>query len=373
MQTQPLTAIDGPEVRFSNNLQHRVLTYGFIWAIASGVLALLCYGFFFLTTPGFGVYASGFALWSPAAALLLASVLFRMEHRRGHHGDFVGVIAAFLVSLSWLMIAWYVYEIWQIDYVAEKFLIVGFFSLTLAFFARTRLMVLSLPQLVLAYIFFVFNDPNLSLLDQVLSVLMFPALAVVMIFTLKSLLRLAQDKNEQNVSFAEKIKVINHTDEMTGIANRKGFDEVLENAMSLSNRFHTPLSLVVVNVDHFKAYNDELGYQAGNACLKKLAEFLPLQAKRSVDYVARTGGDEFSMILPGCDLHQAEMLVEKVQAALKEQGIANPGTGKKLSLSYGIAVHNKDTSESLYRKAEQALKQAKANGHNHFEVFNQTI
>ena len=373
MHTQLLTAVDGPEVRFSSDLMHRVLTYGFIWAVASGVLALLCYGFFFLTTPGVGVYAPAFALWSPAAALLVAAILFRMEHTRGHHGEFAGVVGAFLASLSWLMIAWYVYEIWQIYYVAEKFLIVGFFSLTLAFFARSRLMIISLPQLVLAYIFFVFNDPHLSLLDQMLSVLMFPALVVVMIFTLKSLFRLAQDKNQQNVSFAEKIRIINHTDEMTGIANRKGFDEVLDNAMNLSNRFHTPLSLVVVNVDHFKDYNDALDYQAGNACLKKLAQFLPSQAKRSVDFVARTGGDEFSMILPGCDQHQAEMLVDKVQKALKQKAIANPGLGKKLTFSYGVAVHNKDTPESLYRKASQALKQAKVSGSNQCAVFNQTI
>ena len=372
---QMLSSIEGPEVRFASNLKHRVLTLGFIWAVASGILALLSYGFFFLTTPGVSVYAPGFALLSPAAALLVAGILFRLEHQRGHHGDFIGTIGAFCISLCWLMIGWYVFEIWQIHHAAEKFLTVGFFSVTLAFFARSRLLVVSLPPLAIGYVYIVFNNPELSFLDQVLSILMFPALVAVLIFTLRSLLRLAQDKNQQNMSYAEKIKVINHTDELTGIANRKGFDEVLNNAMNLSNRFHTPLSIVVVNIDFFRKYNEAMGYPAGNKCLQKLAQLLPDQAKRAVDLVARTGDEEFTMVLPGCDLHQAEMLIDKEQKALVKEAIVNPGLKSKglLTLSYGVAVHGGDTPESLYRKAGQALLLAKKNGRNRYEVFSPIV
>lgn len=160
---------------------------------------------------------------------------------------------------------------------------------------------------------------------------------------------------------------------MTDIANRKGFDEVLKNAMHLSNRFHTPLSLVVVNLDAFQAYNRTHGEQAGDDCLKQMATFLLGQAKRSVDFVARTEGDEFSIILPGCDQHQAEMLINKVQMALQADHGQALGLASPLSLSYGLAVHHDDTPESLYRKAVQALAQAKDKGRNRYEVFNQII
>lgn len=372
MYSQQLTAIDGPESRFSHNVEHKIAPWGASWAVGSAALLVSCFAYLFLSAADLATRPPGFVLWAPLLTLVLAAGLFRIEYRKDYDAPLTGCLAAFFCGLCWLLTAWYTVEIWQHKALAEKVLVIGFFSLIIGFSSRPWLLIASGFPVAITYYYFAFQDAA-SPLDQMVSVLLLPLVSGALIVILNSLLKLALDKNQQNMTFAEKLRVINHTDDMTQIANKAGFDDVLNNALNLSDRFHTPLSLLTVNIDQFRQYNDALGYQAGNSCLRQLAQFLPKQAKRAVDFVARTGGDEFSIILPGCDEKQAIMLVDKIRAALENEGIFNPGTESRLTLSYGVAIHMSDTPESLYRKAKNAASHAKRRGGNALEVFNQTV
>lgn len=351
----------------------RYIFPGILWASAVSLLALIAYLTFFFQNDSNTLSIPGVVIWAPISSLALAFVLFRSDAQSNFSNTLYGSLAAFFCALSWASMALYLLDIWQLNKSSLQLVSIGILSLGLAFFPRKTVLLAATLPLACLYFFLCFKLSEPNFIEHLLNLVLLPSCFVVLLYSLRFLTMTAYANSSQNKDYAEKIRRINQTDDMTQVANRKGFDETLTNALNLSNRFHTPLSLLTVNIDHFQQYNDALGYQAGNTCLKQLADFLQNQAKRSVDTVTRTGGDEFSIILPGCDQHQAQMLAEKIQRGLSEQGIYNPGKEAKLTLSFGIACHQGDTPESLYRKATQALGQAKLKGENSTEVFCQLV
>jgi diguanylate cyclase (GGDEF)-like protein/PAS domain S-box-containing protein len=116
------------------------------------------------------------------------------------------------------------------------------------------------------------------------------------------------------------------SDGLTGLANRRHFDERLRDEWARAKRDGTPLSLLMIDVDHFKRFNDQYGHQAGDACLRSLAEILANEARRPTDLAARYGGEEFALLLPGTDAEGCARVGEQVRDALRELAIphANP-------------------------------------------------
>ncbi|TSE29006.1 Response regulator PleD [Tepidimonas thermarum] len=129
-------------------------------------------------------------------------------------------------------------------------------------------------------------------------------------------------------------------DGLTGVANRRQFDERLATEWARAQRLGSALSLILVDVDHFKAYNDHYGHQAGDEALRRVAAALREQARRGTDLVARYGGEEFACLLPDTDLADARHLAEHMLEAVRLLAIPHRtgGASGVLSASFGVAT-----------------------------------
>lgn len=158
-------------------------------------------------------------------------------------------------------------------------------------------------------------------------------------------------------------------DGLTGVANRRRFDEALLSEWRQCRRAGTPLALLMIDIDHFKRYNDHYGHPTGDACLQQVAAVLKAAMQRACDLVARYGGEEFVCLLPGCDQAPALAKAQALQAALAAQGIAHEAspTAAWVTLSIGVAVAQPQAGGSpaaLVAAADAALYSAKHRGRN---------
>jgi diguanylate cyclase (GGDEF)-like protein len=156
------------------------------------------------------------------------------------------------------------------------------------------------------------------------------------------------------------------TDALTGLANRRVFDEALERDMARCGRAGTPLSLILLDVDRFKHYNDFHGHQAGDRCLVMVANAIKTSLLRPADLAARYGGEEFAVILPDTGLAGAEAVAERIRTSIAAASTYD--LGSEVTASLGVAEYDltkaPTTPESLVRRADGALYSAKAAGRN---------
>ncbi len=157
------------------------------------------------------------------------------------------------------------------------------------------------------------------------------------------------------------------TDGLTGIANRRQFDQTLLTEWQRSARSQQPLSLVMVDIDFFKRYNDLYGHLAGDECLRRVAQILASCVKRSGELVARYGGEEFALLLPGVDEHEAALVAQRCNDEMEKARIQHGDSPVSpwLSLSIGVATAtaNQDLlPEALVAHADSALYRAKDSG-----------
>ncbi|HET7716386.1 MAG TPA: diguanylate cyclase [Bauldia sp.] len=156
-------------------------------------------------------------------------------------------------------------------------------------------------------------------------------------------------------------------DGLTRLTNRRAFDEALENEYRRSVRNGTPLSLLLIDVDHFKAFNDTYGHPAGDDCLKAVAGVLTRTLNRPGDFAARYGGEEFAVILPDTDRGGAVAIAEAIRRSLRDLAIAHQRSPTGLlTLSVGVSTFGGGNSagsvETLVAEADEALYAAKAAG-----------
>ena len=157
-------------------------------------------------------------------------------------------------------------------------------------------------------------------------------------------------------------------DGLTGLSNRRVFDETLERECSEVMQGKPPVSLLMLDIDHFKAFNDFLGHQAGDDCLKLVASAIGGRQLRGDDLAARYGGEEFAIILPGASLPGARLLAGQLKRAVEELAIAHPASPYGVvTLSIGMActsqLESADAAE-LIACADTALYRAKRAGRN---------
>jgi two-component system cell cycle response regulator len=158
------------------------------------------------------------------------------------------------------------------------------------------------------------------------------------------------------------------TDGLTGLWNRRHFELQATQELARSRRFGEPLGMLMIDVDHFKSINDELGHQAGDAVLIEVASRLTGMV-REVDLMARYGGEEFGALLPKTDLQGAGALADRIRAAIANERFAVDGRALEITVSIGAAVHpdHGDTLVTLLAAADVALYRAKALGRNRVE------
>ncbi len=170
------------------------------------------------------------------------------------------------------------------------------------------------------------------------------------------------------------LEKLSRQDGLTGIANRRYFDSYLVTEVRRGARDQQPLSLILSDVDHFKAFNDCYGHQAGDDCLRRVAAALSSAGRRPADLAARYGGEEFAMVLPGTVLEGAVDVAQAVSRVIDGLAIphARSAVDRKVTLSQGIVslTPEKETSsEDLIQRADQALYLAKQQGRNRYIVF----
>lgn len=154
------------------------------------------------------------------------------------------------------------------------------------------------------------------------------------------------------------------TDSLTGLANRRSFDQELSRRVSHQHRQGPPLSLLLVDVDHFKRFNDEHGHQAGDAVLSQVADVLT-ESTRQMDFLARYGGEEFGVVLPGTTLDEAKVVAERIRGAVERQAFQYRGRELRVTVSAGLAEADRTEEEAaLLGRADGALYAAKNAGRN---------
>jgi len=158
-------------------------------------------------------------------------------------------------------------------------------------------------------------------------------------------------------------------DGLTGLYNRRAFDEYMERIWRQSRREHTPLTVMLVDIDHFKAYNDMYGHQAGDDALKQVASVISSGVQRPLDIAARYGGEEFVLVLYGPATDYVTSLPELLREDVLQLGITHEGATatKFLTVSIGVAVVSPDAGRSqagAIQMADEALYQAKEDGRN---------
>jgi diguanylate cyclase (GGDEF)-like protein len=159
---------------------------------------------------------------------------------------------------------------------------------------------------------------------------------------------LARERAELMATLAE----VARTDDLTGLPNRRAWDEALERELARAERESSPLCIGLADLDRFKNYNDDFGHQAGDRLLKQIAASWATEL-RTTDVLARYGGEEFALALAGCDIEDGRILVERLRAATPENQTCSVGL---------VTWDGKESAEKLFGRADKALYAAKESG-----------
>ncbi|WP_317930086.1 sensor domain-containing diguanylate cyclase [Halioxenophilus sp. WMMB6] len=170
----------------------------------------------------------------------------------------------------------------------------------------------------------------------------------------------------------KQLESLSFHDALTGVANRRLYDQSMEAEWARAQRNQLPVSLIIIDVDHFKQYNDVYGHVAGDQCLIKVAETLKGITRRSSDLLARYGGEEFVLMLPDSDRKSALVLAEKCRHAIEALQIPHAGSASAGVVTISAGVSSQVPSEllsptKLFDTADKMLYLAKSNGRNRIE------
>lgn len=180
----------------------------------------------------------------------------------------------------------------------------------------------------------------------------------------------ALEESRQKLAEANRtLQKLSSLDGLTGIANRRSFDEILKKEWNRAVRAEKSIGLIMLDIDFFKLYNDHYGHQGGDDCLKKVAKGLESAIHRETDFLARYGGEEFSAVLPDTDLNGAVKVAEEMRLAIQNLKLehAKSKVADFVSISIGVSAIvplQGMEPEALIAAADQALYRAKEDGRN---------
>lgn len=211
------------------------------------------------------------------------------------------------------------------------------------------------------------DDPaqRIFLLQLFLSVAVFMSIPIAMALA---------ERNELETSLyrvQDELKGLAATDALTGLGNRRAFDEALEREWTRAIRYREPISLALLDIDHFKKFNDHYGHKPGDECLSKVGHLLTETVFRPGDMIARYGGEEFAIVLPGTSAEGALQVAERVRQIVEHQGWRHVGSPEGcITVSVGVATIEptpRQPKTTLFEQADAALYKAKAQGRNRVE------
>lgn len=178
-----------------------------------------------------------------------------------------------------------------------------------------------------------------------------------------------KQNEEQLLALQKELETLSFRDGLTGVANRRMFDAVFSKEWTAAQHSGEPLSLVLLDIDFFKQYNDRYGHIRGDDCLKRVAQALDGAGKRPHDFFARYGGEEFVMVLPQTDAAAARQMAERCRILVLSERIAHEDAvgSKVLSISLGagtITPGSSDAPDTFFHLVDQRLYAAKMQGRN---------
>ena len=181
-------------------------------------------------------------------------------------------------------------------------------------------------------------------------------------------------KTEQELAALQRqLEEYSFKDGLTGVANRRMFDKVMEESWNDALRRRQPLSMLLLDIDYFKQYNDLHGHLAGDECLRRVGRILQSAARRSSDFVARFGGEEFVVVMPETDRSAAIMVAERCRTLLLKEQIAHgaSGVGQLVTVSIGLGTITPGRDDNLtdfLKRVDERLYQAKNGGRNRMVI-----
>ena len=202
-----------------------------------------------------------------------------------------------------------------------------------------------------------------------------PVSPVVLSAKIRALQRLDQmrgklvDVSKELSAANQRLETLANQDALTGIANRRAFDSLIDRELARALRSREPLSVALCDVDHFKAYNDRYGHPAGDECLRKVGAAIAKSCRRATDFAARYGGEEFALLLPDTPAEGALKVVETVRQQVVSLAIPHEASSAApvVTFSAGIATFSPERDKSaaqLIARADEALYRAKHLGRN---------
>ncbi len=174
---------------------------------------------------------------------------------------------------------------------------------------------------------------------------------------------LVAERTAQLELMVEEVKRLSLTDALTGCYNRRALDERLATEIERSKRYGRALSVVFMDLDHFKRINDEYGHVTGDAVLREVALRSQGQLRSHVDWMARYGGEEFLLVLPECAMQDAWQLAERLLCEIRSKALNLDGLHISVTASFGVAeLQSGESMEALLERADAAMYQAKHSG-----------
>lgn len=183
---------------------------------------------------------------------------------------------------------------------------------------------------------------------------------------------LALRRGQEKRDLIKQLETLASYDPLTGIANRRNFQQQLDNAIHDATQTGGELAMIMVDVDHFKRFNDHYGHQAGDICLKEVAHQLKSAVRKRGDSVARLGGEEFAILLPGGGSEAAHRVARRLAWRLENLAIEHAASpvNQHVTVSQGISVWKPDMSGTVFiAQADAALYQAKESGRNRWNEY----
>lgn len=311
--------------------------------------------------------------WAMAAFTLVVLLPFLMaalvtSYKEGAHGTYEILlsISAFLVGIASASLALRASLDGAPYYFAAE--VAFIFLVWLAIGLRVGYAACVAISVSLVYVWGMFHRelPQAEVLFCGITLLVVNLIGAYCAYQLEHAVRKAfKDKRELN-ELAER-------DGLTGLYNRRRYDESIQKIWRQSRREQSQFSLIFIDIDHFKAYNDLYGHQAGDDALRLVADVIALHAQRPLDFAARFGGEEFALLLYGPANEQGRELPEELRRTVEELRIphAESTTSAYLTVSVGVAIISPGTDRSLpgaIQIADEALYQAKEEGRNRVVV-----
>jgi diguanylate cyclase (GGDEF) domain len=192
------------------------------------------------------------------------------------------------------------------------------------------------------------------------------------------MIKMADKTQLELKTISDNFEIISHIDVLTGLYNRRYFNEAYDREWKNSIIAKTPISLIMIDIDYFKKYNDTYGHLKGDECLATVSKEIKQSARKPTDIVSRFGGEEFIMILPKTDINNAVLLAKSILKAVENLNIAHESSSinKRITLSIGIAsmIANENVNMDIFLKmADDALYEAKNNGRNCIKIYTPAV